>query len=248
MLDSGQPRITKSGLRKGGAPLGNVNGQTLPSVLPELAGKQFGKLTVVSGEIFRRGKPAKAYLLVECQCGLVSAKYYTNVIKSKAGCRRCGHPKRVPLWLYHRAQGAQLRCTDSKNQEFPNYGGRGIEFRFTNPLEMALWVQENLGLEKHLEFDRIDNNGHYEPGNLQYATRRQNQNNTRLRRRTPEMHSFRLAHPEIRYSDASLKVLFWQGLTWKQIVDRHSRCKSARLGSGISSTPDPVIASLWKDS
>jgi hypothetical protein len=44
---------------------------------------------------------------------------------------------------------------------------------------MAVWVQENLGLCRDMQIDRIDNDGHYEPGNLRYVTAAENMHNTR---------------------------------------------------------------------
>lgn len=57
---------------------------------------------------------------------------------------------------------------------YPRYGGRGIQFLFGGVTEAGVWIMEHLGLHKDLEMDRIDNNGHYAPGNLRWATRAQN--------------------------------------------------------------------------
>jgi hypothetical protein len=71
------------------------------------------------------------------------------------------------------------RCNNVLDSGYHSYGGRGIRFKFSTILEGALWVMHNLGLKRHLELDRIDNNGHYEPGNLRYATRTTQQKNRR---------------------------------------------------------------------
>jgi hypothetical protein len=71
------------------------------------------------------------------------------------------------------------RCNNPKDKGHHNYGSRGIKFNFDTILNGALWVMDNLGLHRHLELDRIDNNGHYEPGNLRYATRTTQQKNRR---------------------------------------------------------------------
>lgn len=60
-----------------------------------------------------------------------------------------------------------------------NYGGRGIEFRFSTGSDMAEWVITNLGKPRGRTLDRIDNNGHYEPGNLRWASAAQQARNKR---------------------------------------------------------------------
>lgn len=74
---------------------------------------------------------------------------------------------------------AQARCVNPEAQHFRHYGGRGIEFRFASPTEAALWIRDNLGLERSKEIDRRDNDGHYEPGNLRWATRSEQLRNQR---------------------------------------------------------------------
>lgn len=71
------------------------------------------------------------------------------------------------------------RCENPMDAGYPNYGGRGIQFEFNSVLEAGLWIQENLGLNRDLEIDRINNNGNYRPGNLRYATHRDQQFNKR---------------------------------------------------------------------
>ena len=78
----------------------------------------------------------------------------------------------------------QQRCTNPLDKRFKNYGARGIGFRFNSVLEASLWVMQNLGLQQDLELDRIDNNGHYEAGNMRYFTRREQMFNTRRTKST----------------------------------------------------------------
>ena len=180
MPESPQLPITRCGQKKAGRRFGSVPSNKLPSVLPDLMGRSFGKLTVTSEEVIRRGPRRRPYLHVRCEvCGTRSLKSYDNLMRQVAGCRRCGQPRRAPKWLVQRASAAKDRCANPRNRRYHDYGGRGIRFRFETPTTMAVWIQENLGLHHEKQIDRIDNDGHYAPGNLRYATAKENMRNTR---------------------------------------------------------------------
>lgn len=72
---------------------------------------------------------------------------------------------------YDSMRHAFLRCTNSKRVDFPYYGGRGIKFLFSSFREAAEWMVQNVGHKPpNHSLDRIDTDGHYEPGNLRWAT------------------------------------------------------------------------------
>lgn len=74
-------------------------------------------------------------------------------------------------------RNAKSRCENSRSQAWHNYGGRGIEFRFAS-FEHFIGVLGNRPSDEHT-LDRINNNGHYEPGNVRWASRVEQQRNTR---------------------------------------------------------------------
>jgi hypothetical protein len=77
-------------------------------------------------------------------------------------------------------QTAKGRCNNPTDHAFSNYGGRGIEFRF-NSFEEFLNELGRKPTPKH-SIDRIDVNGHYEPGNVRWAddaTQARNKRNVR---------------------------------------------------------------------
>jgi hypothetical protein len=75
---------------------------------------------------------------------------------------------------------AKDRCENGNNKAYKNYGGRGIEFRFVDTRAATIWVLDNLGLPPTgTSIDRIDNNGHYEAGNLRWATSKEQSDNKR---------------------------------------------------------------------
>ena len=69
---------------------------------------------------------------------------------------------------YNRFYQAKQRCMNPKNDRYHEYGGRGIEWRFKSYEEIYI----ELGpCPDGLSLDRINNNGHYEKGNVRWATR-----------------------------------------------------------------------------
>jgi hypothetical protein len=68
---------------------------------------------------------------------------------------------------YNRFYQAKQRCTNPKNARYQEYGGRGIEWRFKSYEEIYI----ELGpCPEGKSLDRINNDGHYEPGNVRWAT------------------------------------------------------------------------------
>ena len=75
------------------------------------------------------------------------------------------------------------RCIDPRRKEYARYGGRGI-------LLAPEWLDSFQSFYDHIgprpsdqhSVDRIDNEGHYEPGNVRWATRTEQANNQRSNR------------------------------------------------------------------
>ena len=78
---------------------------------------------------------------------------------------------------YSSYENAKRRCRNPNCKEFKDYGGRGIEFRFDSFEQFFA----EIGLRpKGKTLDRIDNHGHYEAGNVQWATKSEQQYKRRL--------------------------------------------------------------------
>lgn len=219
---------------------------------PELVGSQYGSLKIVSQTTRESG----CNLRVEVQCARCQGMHFAlfhNIRKrpQTAACPHCNgrQPILVPEWLYHRCQAQLQRCTNPRAASFERYGGRGVEFRFSSVNEAAHWVAENLGVaSQEMQLDRVNNNGHYEPGNLRWSTPVQNQNNTRVSGGRQRFIAFRKTHPEVRYADATLARLINTGLTDAKIVERWATPSAKPKGKyGTFSMQGPYRGSLPTD-
>lgn len=90
---------------------------------------------------------------------------------------------RLKLGQYHSPEyfaycSAKQRCTNAKDPSYRNYGGRGIKFLFLNFDQFFSELGSRPSVKHTL--DRWPNkNGNYEPGNVRWATRSENNMNRR---------------------------------------------------------------------
>ena len=76
--------------------------------------------------------------------------------------------------IYRSYREARRRCTDPKCADYARYGGRGIEFRF----DFVADLYDTIGDRPlNTTLDRIDPNGHYEIGNVRWASPKEQANN-----------------------------------------------------------------------
>lgn len=145
-----------------------------------LTGKRFFRLIVT--EFAGRTKSGKILWKCLCDCGESKAITASNLITGHSqSCGCFNRQRRIETTLTHgesrnkkasaelRAfQTAKQRCENPKNAAYARYGGRGIEFRFTDFADFLSSVGRKPSVKHSL--DREDNNGHYEPGNVRWAT------------------------------------------------------------------------------
>lgn len=83
---------------------------------------------------------------------------------------------------YHAWTAMKSRCNDPNSQAYDRYGGRGIKVcqRWQESFEAFVADVGKRPSADH-SLDRYPNNdGNYEPGNVRWATRSQQQSNTRM--------------------------------------------------------------------
>lgn len=164
--------------------------------LIDLTGQKFNKLTVIE-RVENRGE--KVAWLCRCDCGnltiATSSDLKRNNTKS-CGCLnlkpsnlrhgRCGE------FIYQTYCNMRTRCNNKNNKSYKNYGGRGIkvcdewngnfkEF-YDHVSQLPHFAEPGYTL------DRINNNGNYEPGNVRWATAKEQVHNRRkpIRRKKNE--------------------------------------------------------------
>lgn len=137
-----------------------------------MIGKKFGRLTVVS--LFAR-KPVRW----NCECACGGNKVVATPLLNRGGTTSCGcyqkqrqrEGKTTHGWSktkeYNAFLRARERCVNKGHHTFEYYGGRGIEFRFSDFLEFL--AEAGPAPSPQHSIDRIDPEGHYEPGNVRWA-------------------------------------------------------------------------------
>lgn len=160
--------------------------------IEDFLGVTVNRLTIRK-DLGTRGVKYRRFVLCDCICGRTDLEInfeciIRNTIKS-CGCLLFNHDKNRKYPIKHGYYGTKEyntwthligRCCNKNNQDYPNYGGRGItvckEWR-----EDFLCFLNDIGhapTPKH-SVDRINVNGHYERGNVYWATSKEQQNNKR---------------------------------------------------------------------
>ena len=156
----------------------------------------FGRLTTL-GPKFRMCNQSRQ--VCQCACGNICVAYLGHVAAGRVfscGCQasenskkantKHGHAKvgkHSPEYRVYR--GMLTRCCNEKEKSYPDYGGRGIRVfpEWQGPGGFEAWFAY-LGSRpstKH-SIDRINVNGNYEPGNVRWATKEEQANNTTTNR------------------------------------------------------------------
>ena len=159
---------------------------------PSIVGLRFGRLLVVAKAASNRLWQSRW----ECVCDCGNTKIASGARLRSGHTKSCGCLSREKSSARAKARNlshgqygspeyqsyhhARHRCTNPNSHAWKDYGGRGIKFKFES-FEHFFAV---LGLRPAgTSLDRFpDNDGHYEPGNVRWATAKQQASNRRTKR------------------------------------------------------------------
>jgi hypothetical protein len=148
---------------------------------------RFGRLVVVAPAPDRDGR---RYLRCRCDCGGETecrADHLAGRRNLSCGCWHRERPRgRHGGWRtpeYSVWQAIKARCRNPENLHFKNYGGRGIDVCAAWHDDFAAFIADVGPRPSPLHtIERVDNSRGYEPGNVVWATRKQQQRNLRTNR------------------------------------------------------------------
>jgi hypothetical protein len=153
----------------------------------------YGHLTAIGGRSIKVGK--RPMTVCKCDCGEFAFVRVENLVTgntNSCGCKKAEALSRGVTFKpthgrsttteFKTWMAMKQRCNDKNAANYPQYGGAGVRV-------FSEWMGENgfIAFYQHIgprpsdghSLDRIDPFGNYEPGNVRWATAKQQSNNRR---------------------------------------------------------------------
>lgn len=192
VADTGSSRIVRQFVGAGTAP-------TKRKIAVPVLGSRSGELTVTGYKVGARG--GLVSLVVQCSCATMehTVDPHNFAYGKTTRCNSCAK-KKAGYWkkkfygyidvlpdeahrvrLLNRISACLIRCHGPKKNK--HYGGRGIRVYYPWRSDRKAFLAYLITLpgwdRPELEMDRLDTDGHYEPGNIKFSTRSENMANQR---------------------------------------------------------------------
>lgn len=201
----------------------------------DIAGKKFGLWTVIAHDTTVRDHRGAAMTvwIAECICGLRRSLTKSALRAAwSCGCQRRTHPVHGHTVGYRSSatyscwKNMISRCTQPSNPGYAYYKRRGIKL-CRRWRKFANFLADMGERPDGLTIDRIQNDGHYTPGNCQWATRRAQANN-------------RVTNVRVQYRGRSYTIADLAratGVSRWLLISRLRRCRRPWTVEGAVDTP-----------
>lgn len=157
------------------------------TIAADLSGQRFGRWVVEA--CVQDGSPGRIHWWCICDCGtrkMVAQPSLRRGISKSCGClivdthRTHGQTKQSEFRIWDQMK---QRCLNPKHKNYSYYGGRGIRIH-EDWLRSFVAFLEAVGSRPSTRhsLDRINVNGNYEPGNVRWATKKEQGRNIRRNR------------------------------------------------------------------